>query len=130
MQPSMYSRVGCPATACDNAMQIPHLPCLHHCWSVTVSGLVHFSQSKSQSCVTTDGQSPSLSWCQAPIWGLREDVYYCQTVSGLLMWGALSHVRTGLSFTIETCTTWRSKNPRSRVVQLDSRALGSLYVVS
>jgi hypothetical protein len=29
------------------------------------------SQSQSQSHVTTDCQSASLSWCQAPIWGLR-----------------------------------------------------------
>jgi hypothetical protein len=28
------------------------------------------SQSQNQSYVTTDGQSASLSWCQAPIWGL------------------------------------------------------------
>jgi hypothetical protein len=36
----------------------------------------------------------------APIWGLRPDFYYCQTVAGLLMWGALSDERTGLLFTI------------------------------
>jgi hypothetical protein len=35
-------------------------------------------------------QSASLSWCEAPIWGLRPDLYYCQPVAGLLMWGALS----------------------------------------
>jgi hypothetical protein len=35
-------------------------------------------------------QSASLSWNKAPIWGLRPDLYYCQTVAGLLMWGALS----------------------------------------
>jgi hypothetical protein len=37
-----------------------------------------------------------------PIWGLRPDFCYCQTVTGLLMWGALSlsDERTGLSFTI------------------------------
>jgi hypothetical protein len=29
------------------------------------------SQSQSQNFVTTDGQSVSLSWCQAPIWDLR-----------------------------------------------------------
>jgi hypothetical protein len=34
------------------------------------------------------GQSASLSWNKAPIWGLRPDFYYCQTVAGLLMWGA------------------------------------------
>jgi hypothetical protein len=52
----------------------------------------------SQSYVTTDGQSASLSWNKAPIWSLRPDFYYCQTIAGLLMWGALSDERTGLSF--------------------------------
>jgi hypothetical protein len=52
------------------------------------------------SYVTTDGPSACLSWCQAPIWGLRPDFYYRQTVAGLLMWGALCDERTGLSFTI------------------------------
>jgi hypothetical protein len=56
--------------------------------------------SQSQSYVTTDGQSASLSWCQASIWGVRPDFYYCQTISGLLTWGALSDERTGLPFTI------------------------------
>jgi hypothetical protein len=41
----------------------------------------------------------SLSWCHAPIWGPRLDFNYCQTVSDLLMWGALSDKRTALSFT-------------------------------
>jgi hypothetical protein len=36
----------------------------------------------------------------APIWGLRPDFYYWQTAAGLLMRGALSDERTGLSFTI------------------------------
>jgi hypothetical protein len=43
-------------------------------------------------------QSASLSWNKAPIWGLRPDLYYCQTIAGLLKWGALSDERTGLSF--------------------------------
>jgi hypothetical protein len=54
-------------------------------------------KSQSQSYVTTDGQSASLSWNEAPIWGLRPDLYYCLTVAGLLIWGALSDERTGLS---------------------------------
>jgi hypothetical protein len=37
---------------------------------------------------------------KTPTWGLRPDFYYCQTVGGLLMWGAVSDERTGLSFTI------------------------------
>jgi hypothetical protein len=36
---------------------------------------------------TTDGESASLSWNKAPIWGLWPDFYYCRTVAGLLMWG-------------------------------------------
>jgi hypothetical protein len=51
------------------------------------------SQSQSQSYVTTDGQSASLSWNKAPIWGLIPDLYYCMTVAGLLVWGALSLTR-------------------------------------
>jgi hypothetical protein len=51
-----------------------------------------FSDPLSQSYVTTDGQSASLSWNKAPIWGLRPDLYYCQTVAGLLC-GALSLTR-------------------------------------
>jgi hypothetical protein len=58
------------------------------------------SLSESESYVTTDGQSASLSWNKALIWGLRPDFYYCQTVAALLMWGAYSDERTGLSFTI------------------------------
>jgi hypothetical protein len=56
------------------------------------------SESESESYITTDGQSASLSWNKAPIWGLRPDIYYCRTVAGLLMWGALSDETTGLSF--------------------------------
>jgi hypothetical protein len=39
---------------------------------------------ESESCVTTDGQSASLSWNKAPIWGLRPDFYNCQTVAGFV----------------------------------------------
>jgi hypothetical protein len=53
-----------------------------------------------ESYVATDGQSASLSWNKAPICGLRPDFYYCQTVAGLLIRGAVSDERTGLSFTI------------------------------
>jgi hypothetical protein len=52
---------------------------------------------ESESSVMTDGQPASLSWNKAPIWRLRPDFYYCQKVAGLLMWGALSDERTGLS---------------------------------
>jgi hypothetical protein len=64
---------------------------------------------KSQSHVTTDGHSANLSWCQEPIWGFRPDFYYCQTATGLLMWGALSDERTGLPFTIADGPRQRSQ---------------------
>jgi hypothetical protein len=51
-----------------------------------------------KSYVTTDGQSASMSWCEAPIWDLRPDFFFCLTVAVLLMWGALSDERTGLFF--------------------------------
>jgi hypothetical protein len=61
-----------------------------------------------QNYVTTDGQSASLSWNKAPIWGLRPDLYYCQTVAGFLMWGALPYERTGLQFTFAAGPRQRS----------------------
>jgi hypothetical protein len=57
------------------------------------------NSSQSQSYITTDGQSVSLSWNKAPNWGLRPDLFYCQTVAGSFMWGAFSDERTGLSST-------------------------------
>jgi hypothetical protein len=48
------------------------------------------------------------SWDKAPIWVLRPDFYYCQTIENLLMWGALSEERTGLSFTIAAGPRQRS----------------------
>jgi hypothetical protein len=42
---------------------------------------------KSQSYVTTYGQSASLTWCPAPIWGPKPDICYCQRVTGLLTRG-------------------------------------------
>jgi hypothetical protein len=61
-----------------------------------------------ESYITTDGQSASLSWNQAPIWGSRQDFYYCLTAAGLLMWGALSDERTGQPFTIAAGPRQRS----------------------
>jgi hypothetical protein len=68
----------------------------------------HTPISESESYVTTDGQPTRLSWNKAPIWGLRPDLDYCLTVAGLLVWGALSDERTGLSFAIATGPRQRS----------------------
>jgi hypothetical protein len=51
-----------------------------------------FNPLKSESYVTIDGQSANPSLNKAPIWGLRTDFYYCQTVR--VCWcGALSLTR-------------------------------------
>jgi hypothetical protein len=47
--------------------------------------LLRLSVSESEPYVTTDGQSASLSWNKAPIWGLLPDFYYCQTVAVVLI---------------------------------------------
>jgi hypothetical protein len=70
------------------------------------------AESESESYVTTDGQPASLSWNKALIWGLRPDLYYCLTVAGLLIWGALSDERTVLSFTV---TAGRGQHSHFRV---------------
>jgi hypothetical protein len=64
--------------------------------------------SESESYVTIEGQPASLYWNKAPIWGLGPDLCYCLTVAGLLIWGALSDERTGLSFTIAAGPRQRS----------------------
>jgi hypothetical protein len=66
------------------------------------------SRIESESHVTTDSQSASLSWNKAPIWVLRPDCYYCQTVAGLLMCDSVSDEKTGLSFTIAAGPRQRS----------------------
>jgi hypothetical protein len=76
------------------------LPRLHTGWTIL--------ESESESYVTTDGEPASLSWNKAPICGLRPDLYYCLTVAGLLIWGALSEERPGLSSTIAVSPHQRS----------------------
>jgi hypothetical protein len=75
---------------------------------LAVTYKIFLSKSESESYVTTDGQSASLSWNKAPIWDLRPDFYYRQTVGGLLIWCALSDERTGLPFTIAAGPSQRS----------------------
>jgi hypothetical protein len=81
-------------------------------WAIKIISILTLqtpSRSQSQRYVTTDGQSASLSWNKAPtIWGLRPDFYYCLTVTGFLMWGALSDERTGLSFARVTVKSSKS----------------------
>jgi hypothetical protein len=65
-------------------MTIPLPPSSSHFFTYSRAELT----TESESYVTTDGQPASLSWNEAPIWGLRPDFYYRQTIAGLLIWGA------------------------------------------
>jgi hypothetical protein len=64
-------------------MDLPNLLMLF--WGANGSGFSATSESESESYVTTDDQSASLSWNKAPMCGLRPEFYYYQTVAGLLM---------------------------------------------
>jgi hypothetical protein len=79
-----------------------------HSWTLNSLTNVEWRLTESESYVTTDGQPASLSWNKAAFWGLRPDLYYCLTVAGLLIWGALSDEKTSLSFTITAGPRQRS----------------------
>jgi hypothetical protein len=64
----------------------------------------------------TDGQSASMSWCQAPISGLQPDVYFSQRAVGLLMWSDISDEKMDLSFTITAGSRQRSHS-RAKVLR-------------
>jgi hypothetical protein len=75
------------------------------------SSALYILFSESESYIMTNDQSVSLSWNKEPIWSLRPDFHYCQTVAGLLTWGALSDERMGQSFTIAAGPCQRSHSP-------------------
>jgi hypothetical protein len=84
----------CPHCPANISQLTPRLAATSHQPPTLLIDRTQLTAAESESYVTTDGQSASLSWNKAPIWGLRPDIYYCQTVAGLLVWGALSDERT------------------------------------
>jgi hypothetical protein len=86
---------------------------------VVVAVIVMSTLLVSECYVTTDGQPASLSWNKAPIWALRPDLDYSQTVTVLILWGALSDERTGL-FCVYAAGPCQRSHYRVRV-PLDSR---------
>jgi hypothetical protein len=46
------------------------------------------AESESESYITTDSQSASLSWNKAPTWGLRPDIYLSLTITALFLWAS------------------------------------------
>jgi hypothetical protein len=45
-------------------------------------------KTESESYITTDSQSASLSWNKAPIWGLRTDIYLSLTITAMFLWAS------------------------------------------
>jgi hypothetical protein len=68
---------------------IAYFTLIRHGWHRKLRVQQFFVLCKSRSYVTTDGQSASLSWCQAPIWGSWPHIYYCLTITVLFLWGTL-----------------------------------------
>jgi hypothetical protein len=73
----------------------------HNNRTPAVLWLTDCNKSKSKLCYDWRSVGQSVL-CQAPIWGPRPDFYYCQTVAILLMLGAISDKRMGLSFRFAT----------------------------
>jgi hypothetical protein len=90
---------------------------------------------ESESDVTTNGQSASLSWYKAPIRGLRPDFYFRTeygirlTVTFLIQWGALSDEKTGLFF-ITTLHGPHRKHGLSSVRKACLHSNGSYSIVA
>jgi hypothetical protein len=72
------------------------------CSGLELNSLSSWTEYESESYVTSDVQSASLSWNKAPIWGLWTHIYYCLKITVLFLWGALSDERTRLSFVYAT----------------------------
>jgi hypothetical protein len=66
---------------------------------VALGSLFIASKSKSKSKLKLCYDQWSVGQCQSPIQGPRPDVHYCQTVVGLLTWGAISDEKMDLSVT-------------------------------
>jgi hypothetical protein len=77
------------------SLQVAYQLITGHNWPLT--GYDHLSKSY----VTTNIQSASLPWCQAPS-GEDHVFVTVRQLGGLLTWGALSHERTGLPFIIQS----------------------------
>jgi hypothetical protein len=76
-------------------MKVLHGQARTYNWRTTDSGLTQNIQSY------VKGRKPvGQVWVSDLIWGTRPDFSYCQTVAGLLVWGALSDERMGLPYTI------------------------------
>jgi hypothetical protein len=68
---------------------VPNCSCNCLCswpfWTVVPTELFW---SESESYITTDSQSASLSWNKAHIWGLRPDIYLSLTITAMFLWAS------------------------------------------
>jgi hypothetical protein len=75
-----------------------------------------------------------FSWCQAPIWDLRPDFYYCQTIACSLIWetsltiGRVCSLQLLLVLASAAIIESASRGTRNRI--LLSKILDFLFVAS
>jgi hypothetical protein len=82
----------------SSPLRLPGLRCRY--WNPPPHGLDHLAESW---VLRYDRRLAGQS-----VWGIRPDLHYCMTFADLLIWGALSDERTGLSFAIATGPRQRS----------------------
>jgi hypothetical protein len=57
-------------------------------WNIGTQLKLFSAESESESYITTNSQSASLSWNKAPIWGLRPYIYLSLTITALFLWAS------------------------------------------
>jgi hypothetical protein len=90
-----------PYILCLLQVETTPSPCFPCSWPfpkyISVSSPTSQSQSHSQSHITTDGRSDSLSWCRARS-ATCDQIFFSLKAAVLSLLGALSDERSGLSF--------------------------------
>jgi hypothetical protein len=94
-------------------------------WLSPSSSLVIATESESD--ITTDSQSASLSWNKAPIWGLRPDFYYCQTIACLLTRGRVCRLQLLLALASAVLFGSDSRGTRDHILLSQIRDFVASY---
>jgi hypothetical protein len=109
-----------PAVVQNCLSAIPSTELNRHLFSASLAELncTQHYQTKSQRHNATDGQSASLSWNKAPIWGLRPYPCYCQAVACLfsLTRGRVCRLQLLLALASAVILGYESRGTRDHIL--------------